>query len=355
MSSNKSNSSVKLQTNGLRLHSSCTEVPFSDDPCSIREREECDYSIKMTPELANSTDCPRRVRVYADGIYDLFHQGHAKQFLQAKNAFPNVYLIVGICSDELTNRYKGKTVMTAEERYEAVRHCRYVDEIVRDAPWTVTEEFLTTNKIDFVAHDDIPYTSEDTDDVYSYIKSKGMFLTTSRTEGVSTSDLIARIVKDYDLYVRRNLARGYSARDMNVSFINEKKFLFQNKMHQMQDGLKEKMDEFKEKKSELIQRWDEKSRDFIVSFIELFGREGAINSFWTQSKGKLKRALSPTLEESNQLTEGASRNDNEASGSGQSSDEFYDHSLIHAYLYDDDESEEEIKPTKKRLRTKNGV
>ena len=42
---------------------------------------------------------------------------------------------------------------------------------------------------------------------------------------------------------------------MNVSFINEKKFLFQNKMHQMQDGFKEKIDEFKEKKSEIIQRY----------------------------------------------------------------------------------------------------
>ena len=60
---------------------------------------------------------------------------------------------------------------------------RYVDEIVRDAPWTVTEEYLTKHKIDFVAHDDIPYTSVDSDDVYSYIKSKGMFLTTNRTEG----------------------------------------------------------------------------------------------------------------------------------------------------------------------------
>ena len=103
MSNNKT--TCKTHTNGnVQLHSSIKEVPFSDDQNSVNERENCDYSIKMTPELANSSACPRRVRVYADGIYDLFHQGHAKQFLQAKNAFPNVYLIVGICSDQLTNR-----------------------------------------------------------------------------------------------------------------------------------------------------------------------------------------------------------------------------------------------------------
>ena len=57
-------------------------APFDDDEVAIAERESCDYSIKITQEMIDKEECPRRVRVYADGIYDLFHQGHARQLMQ---------------------------------------------------------------------------------------------------------------------------------------------------------------------------------------------------------------------------------------------------------------------------------
>lgn len=271
----------------------CKQAPFSDEPDAILERERCDYTNHITYKVAKSGRVVRPIRVYADGIYDLFHQGHARQLMQAKNLFPNVYLIVGVCSDALTHSKKGRTVMTDLERYEAVRHCRYVDEVVREAPWELDEEFITRHKIDFVAHDEIPYITDDGIDLYAWLKAKGMFVATERTEGVSTSDIVARIVRDYDIYVRRNLARGYSAKDLNVSFLNEKKFRLQNKMDELKDKGKRVMENIGEKRVDMIQKWEEKSRDFIDAFLLLFGREGRLSHIWNEGKGRLMQALSP--------------------------------------------------------------
>lgn len=57
-----------------------------------------------------------------------------------------------VCNDDLTHKYKGFTVMNEDERYDAVSHCRYVDEIVRDAPWTLTPEFLTKHRVSVFIH-----------------------------------------------------------------------------------------------------------------------------------------------------------------------------------------------------------
>ncbi|XP_053600759.1 choline-phosphate cytidylyltransferase A-like isoform X1 [Plodia interpunctella] len=282
-----STSQVSFETvKSLRL-----AAPFSTEPAAVAERERCHYG-RIPRALAAAGAAPRKVRVYADGIYDMFHQGHARQLQQAKNVFPNVYLIVGVSNDQLTHSRKGRTVMTEEERYEAVRHCRYVDEVIKDAPWEYGDAFLEKHKIDFVAHDDIPYTTEDSEDLYASIKAKDMFVATERTEGVSTSDIVARIVRDYDIYVRRNLARGYSAKELNVSFLKEKKFRLQNKIDDLKDKGKKVMTNIGEKRVDILTKWEEKSRDLIDAFLLLFGPDGRLSNIWNESKGRLMQALS---------------------------------------------------------------
>jgi choline-phosphate cytidylyltransferase len=134
----------------------------------------------------------RAVRIYADGVFDLFHIGHMRQLQQAKTAFPEVHLIVGVTGNKETHMRKGLTVLSATERAESVRHCKWVDEVIEDCPWIVTAEFLEKHNIDYVAHDDLPYGADEGDDIYGPIKEKGMFLVTQRTEGLSTTGIITK-------------------------------------------------------------------------------------------------------------------------------------------------------------------
>ncbi|XP_034681549.1 choline-phosphate cytidylyltransferase 2-like [Vitis riparia] len=219
------------------------------------------------------------VRVYADGIYDLFHFGHARSLEQAKKSFPNTYLLVGCCNDETTHKFKGKTVMNEVERYESLRHCKWVDEVIPDAPWVLTQEFLDKHKIDYVAHDSLPYAdaSGAGNDVYEFVKSIGKFKETKRTDGISTSDIIMRIVKDYNQYVMRNLDRGYTRKDLGVSYVKEKRLRVNMRLKKLQEKVKEQQEKV-EQKIQIVAKtagmhrneWVENADRWVAGFLEMF-------------------------------------------------------------------------------------
>ncbi|CAD6247917.1 unnamed protein product [Miscanthus lutarioriparius] len=236
----------------------------------------------------------RPIRVYADGIYDLFHFGHAKSLEQAKKLFPNTYLLVGCCNDELTHKFKGRTVMTEDERYESLRHCKWVDEVIPDAPWVVTEEFLDKHNIDFVAHDSLPYAdaSGAGKDVYEHVKKLGKFKETQRTDGISTSDIIMRIVKDYNEYVMRNLARGYTRKDLGVSYVKEKRLRVNMGLKNLRDKVKQHQEKVGEKwntVAKLQEEWVENADRWVAGFLEKF--EEGCHSMGTAIKERIQERL----------------------------------------------------------------
>ena len=57
-------------------------APLSYEALACEERDSVDYPVKISQEMAKAGTAPRRVRVYADGIYDLFHQvGNSKSII----------------------------------------------------------------------------------------------------------------------------------------------------------------------------------------------------------------------------------------------------------------------------------
>jgi choline-phosphate cytidylyltransferase len=252
--------------------SSESSPPSSPGPPPVR------YQPLPSPVSSkDDTASDKPVRVYADGIYDLFHFGHARSLEQAKKSFPNVYLLVGCCSDALTHKHKGKTVMNEAERYESLRHCKWVDEVVQDAPWVITMEFLDKHNIDFVAHDALPYAdaSGSGKDVYEFVKKAGKFKETQRTDGVSTSDLIMRIVKDYNEYVMRNLTRGYTRKDLNVSYVKEKQLQVGMGINKLRQKVKEQQERVGQKLNTVasvadLNEWVENADRWVSGFLEKF-------------------------------------------------------------------------------------
>ena len=248
---------------------------FSAPVASVEKYQAVTYEQAMTGV---------KVRVYSDGIFDLFHHGHARALMQAKSVFPNTELIVGVCSDELTYKLKGKTVMSEDERYESVTHCRYVDEVLRNAPWMLDIDFLDSYRIDFVAHDSQPYVAPGTGDVYTEVKSLGRFISTQRTENVSTSDIISRIVRDYDIYVKRNIKRGYTAKDLNLGFVKRQEVKLTNKIVRL-----------KKRSVNFIHKWEDRSKNLLLGFLSMFGKEGRMGGLINSQKRKLSYAFYPAL------------------------------------------------------------
>ncbi|KAI9746964.1 MAG: hypothetical protein M1815_004794, partial [Lichina confinis] len=107
-------------------------------------------------------------RIWIDGCFDFSHHGHAGAMLQARRLGKE--LIVGVHSDEDITVNKGPTVMTLKER--------------------------CTGKT--VGGDGVSVGNEDRaisgQDCYRFVKAAGRFLVVHRTPGISTTDIVGRML-----------------------------------------------------------------------------------------------------------------------------------------------------------------
>ena len=129
------------------------------------------------------------IRVYADMAADLFHYGHMA-FLEKARALGD-YLLVGVHSDEALGSYKRDHILTMQERVASVAGCRWVDEVVPDAPLQIDRGWIEKYDIDLVVHGD-DSSPEEQAHYYKFPIESGIFRTLPYTKGISTTEIIAR-------------------------------------------------------------------------------------------------------------------------------------------------------------------
>lgn len=131
-------------------------------------------------------------RVYVDIVGDLFHAGHVAFFQQAR-AFGD-HLIVGVLADDVVEGYKRVPILSLEERVKIISACKYVDEVIVAPPLRLTEELIDAWKIDYVVHGD-DFNLDLVQDQYGVAFKRGIFRTVPYTNGISSTNIIQRIVE----------------------------------------------------------------------------------------------------------------------------------------------------------------
>ena len=57
------------ENTGVNIDLNIGPAPLCYEEKAIKERENCDYSIKITLDMARTSTAPRKIRIYADGRY----------------------------------------------------------------------------------------------------------------------------------------------------------------------------------------------------------------------------------------------------------------------------------------------
>jgi len=126
-------------------------------------------------------------RVYADMVADLFHYGHV-EFLRQVSEMGD-YVLVGINGDDISEVYKRKPIHSMEQRIASVRACKYVDEVIPNAPWLFDPTWIEIYNLSLVVHGD-DYSDQKQRDIYKVPIERGIFRTVPYTKGISTTKII---------------------------------------------------------------------------------------------------------------------------------------------------------------------
>merc|ERR1712032_480377 len=145
--------------------------------------------------------------VYCDGIWDVFHHGHADFLRQAKAL--GDYLLVGLHSDKIAQQLHGpgNPIMSLHERAMCVMSCKYVDDVIIGVPFVVTKDLCTSMNVSVVVSGDATTALKASpglsSDPYAAPKALNIFQTVVSNSTLTTRGVQERIADNAAIKRRR--------------------------------------------------------------------------------------------------------------------------------------------------------
>jgi len=172
----------------------------------VSEQLQCTWHRPALEVVEHQHRDPQTVRIFLNGCFDLMHVGHFNALRQAKNSFyqrgfKTVVLVAGVHSDSAITRQKGEPFMCQEERVAVVQATKWVDEMVSDLPYvSMSVQLADALYVDWVCHgDDLPVVKNGSG-MYSDVMNANRFHLIKRTEGISTTQILERLLRQEGIW-----------------------------------------------------------------------------------------------------------------------------------------------------------
>ena len=159
------------------------------------------------------------MKLFCDGVFDLFHEGHVKHFKKIKKLYPNSYLFVGVFNDKDSTGYKRKPFYNEKKRLRLVGSCKYVDEVTLDYPGIMTEEFINNHNIDLIVHAFSNINDIEKQKIYFEVPIRlNKMKVIEYNKGVSTTKIIENL--------KTNDNKAHSNLELNTINLNYKEIVY---------------------------------------------------------------------------------------------------------------------------------
>lgn len=147
--------------------------------------------------------------IYVAGTFDIFHVGHL-DFLEKVKSMGD-YLLIGLYGDDPLNR----PILNLNERVMNLLSCKYVNEVLIDAPRKVTHDLMNHFGVDMVYHGRF-FDSIHDFDPYEIPRKRGKFENIDSGSDVTTDKIIERIKKHDEQYLITNKLKEEKENEENT-------------------------------------------------------------------------------------------------------------------------------------------